>query len=102
MYFQAYNSTSISSTTQLPVPHAFQISMPPQVQLPHASILEKSAASLSPVLPISTGTLFSSVPSPVYSALEKSPTSKNIAEGIIFVLRLSFVNVFKSKECVDV
>lgn len=85
MYFQAFNSTSISSTTQSSVPHAFQISMPPQAQLPHASILEKGAASLSPVLPISTGMLLSSVPSPVYSALEKSPTGKNNVAGIIFI-----------------
>jgi hypothetical protein len=85
MYFQAYNSTSISSTTQSSVPHAFQISMPSQVQLPHASILEKGAASLNPVLPVSTGMLMSSVPSPVYSALEKSPAGKNNAEGIFCV-----------------
>ncbi|PNF19022.1 hypothetical protein B7P43_G11805 [Cryptotermes secundus] len=77
----AFNSTSISSTTQSSVPHAFQISMPPQAQLPHASILEKGAASLSPVLPISTGMLLSSVPSPVYSALEKSPAGKNNVAG---------------------
>jgi hypothetical protein len=60
--------------------------MPPQAQLPHASILEKDAASLSPVLPISTGMLLSSVPSPVYSALEKSPTGKNNVAGIVFIL----------------
>ncbi|XP_067013935.2 E3 SUMO-protein ligase RanBP2 [Anabrus simplex] len=60
------------------VPHAFQISMPPQAQLPIASRLEKGAAALSPVLPISTQTLLSSVPSPVYSAVvpDRSPASK--------------------------
>lgn len=60
------------------VPHAFQISMPPQAQLPRASVLMKEAADLSPVLPISTHSLLSSVPSPVYSAVvpEKSPSSK--------------------------
>jgi hypothetical protein len=60
--------------------------MPPQAQLPHASILEKGAASLSPVLPVSTGMLLSSVPSPVYSALEKSPAGKNNVAGIVFIL----------------
>ncbi|XP_069676446.1 E3 SUMO-protein ligase RanBP2 isoform X2 [Periplaneta americana] len=70
-----YSSTTTTTTTSS-VPHAFQISMPPQAQLPHASLLEKGAASLSPVLPISTGMLLSSVPSPVYSALEKSPAAK--------------------------
>lgn len=63
--------TSASSTV---LPHAFQITMPPQAQVPVASRLEKGAAALSPVLPISTQTLLSSVPSPVYSAVgfEKS------------------------------
>jgi hypothetical protein len=58
--------------------------MPPQAQLPHASILEKGAASLRPVIPISTGMLLSSVPSPVYSALEKSPTGKDNVAGNFF------------------
>ncbi|PSN43549.1 hypothetical protein C0J52_03693 [Blattella germanica] len=78
-------NTTTTTTTQSSVPHAFQISMPPQAQLPQASLLEKGAACLSPVLPISTGMLLSSVPSPVYSALEKSPTTKEIVSGSVNV-----------------
>jgi E3 SUMO-protein ligase RanBP2 len=86
MYFQALNSTtSVSTTAQSSVPHAFQISMPPQAQLPRASILEKDTESVSPVFPISTGTLLSSVPPPVYSALKKCPAGKDSVAGIVFV-----------------
>jgi len=69
------------------VPHAFQISMPPQAQLPRASILEKDTDSASPVFPISTGMLLSSVPPPVYSALKKCPAGKDsvAGTGIVFI-----------------
>jgi hypothetical protein len=86
MYFQAFNSTtSVSTTAQSSVPHAFQISMPAQAQLPRASILEKDTDAASPVFQISTGMLLSSVPPPVYSALKKSPAGKDSVAGTGFV-----------------
>jgi len=59
--------------------------MPPQAQLPRASILEKDTDSASPVFPISTGTLLSSVPPPVYSALKKCPAGKDGVPGTGFM-----------------
>ncbi|GLG99976.1 E3 SUMO-protein ligase RanBP2 [Gryllus bimaculatus] len=67
---------SVVNSAASTVPHAFQITMPPQAQVPVASRLEKGAAALSPVLPISTQTLLSSVPSPVYSAVGFEKTTK--------------------------
>jgi len=55
--------------------------MPPQAQLPRASILEKDTDTANPVFPISTGMLLSSVPPPVYSALKKCPAGKDSVAG---------------------
>ncbi|XP_047107588.1 E3 SUMO-protein ligase RanBP2 [Schistocerca piceifrons] len=72
---------AVSNIGRHTVPHAFQITMPPQAHLPQVSSLEKGAASLSPVLPIATNSLLSSVPSPVYSAVvtEKNLVPKEIS-----------------------
>ena len=61
--------------------------MPPQAQLPRASILEKDTDTASPVFQISTGMLLSSVPPPVYSALKKCPAGKDsvAGTGLVFV-----------------
>jgi len=59
--------------------------MPPQAQLPRAPILEKDTDTASPVFPISTGMLLSSVPPPVYSALKKCPAGKDGVAGTSFV-----------------
>nr|CAD7394594.1 unnamed protein product [Timema cristinae] len=62
------------------VPHNFQISMPPQAQLPQAAVLERDAAALSPVIPLSTQQLLSNVPLPRYSAVTSPATNKSAAD----------------------
>nr|CAD7443293.1 unnamed protein product [Timema bartmani] len=62
------------------VPHNFQISMPPQAQLPLAAVLERDAAALSPVIPLSTQQLLSNVPLPRYSAVTSPATNKSVTD----------------------
>ena len=77
--------------------------MPPQAQLPRASILEKDTDSASPVFPISTGTLLSSVPPPVYSALKKCPAGKDSVAGTgsVFVNTTTTLNVLQISHLLD-
>lgn len=84
--------------------------MPPQAQLPRASILEKDTDSASPVFPISTGMLLSSVPPPVYSALKKCPAGKDSVAGIGFVFTtaatttttITILNVLQLSHLLDI
>ncbi|XP_071455699.1 E3 SUMO-protein ligase RanBP2 isoform X2 [Hetaerina americana] len=73
-------STPITSTTTT-APHAFQISMPPQAQIPNAPPLDKSSPS---VPPLETDKLLSSVPSPLHSAvaIDKSTPKSARSKGL--------------------
>ncbi|KAG8230955.1 hypothetical protein J437_LFUL010842 [Ladona fulva] len=65
-------SAVTTSTTIAAAPHAFQISMPPQAQIPTQPPLDKTVSAIPPV---ETDKLLSSVPSPVHSAVSGDKTT---------------------------
>ncbi|KAK3932811.1 E3 SUMO-protein ligase RanBP2 [Frankliniella fusca] len=68
---QTLNKPVAPSQAVEPVPHNFQISMPPQATIPTTESLEKS---LSPLKPISTEGILPNVPMPTYSAVSSRQT----------------------------